>query len=215
MACMAISSWSRQSQRSDPSTSPVKHCEWIRSNGTPSFGSPMTIASADSTRRVPFDTSRSYPMASNIPHLVGMRVDATRQSSPVCAALIVFALIPSFLGVLTKDLSRILRCAFLRLRRGAARAQALDVTGAEAQLSENLLIVLSERRRAPCRHFGDAMHLNRAADRRRQLAAGAFERNDDVIGAQLRIVDHLLRPLHDAERDVNAIEDLVPMRHRL
>src|SRR6185312_4558758 len=30
-----------------------------------------------------------------------------------------------------------------------------------------------------------------------------------------RIVDNLLRPLHDAERDMDAIEDLVPMRHRL
>src|SRR4029077_10091289 len=55
-----------------------------------------------------FDASRAVrhialvPMASNIPDLVGMRVDATRQSSPVCAALIVFALIPSFLGVLAK-----------------------------------------------------------------------------------------------------------------
>src|SRR3954471_10780805 len=149
MACMAISSWSWQSQRSDPSTSPVKHCEWIRSNGTPSVGSPMTIASADSTRRVPFDTSRSYPMASNFPHLVGMRVAAMRQSSPVSAALIVFAIIPSFLAVL-EDLPTSLRCAFLRFRHGAARAQAVDVARAEAQLLENLLVVLAKRGRAPC-----------------------------------------------------------------
>src|SRR3954447_15752931 len=108
--------------------------------------------------------------------------------------------------------SRRLRCAFLRFRRGAARAQAVDVAGAEAQLLENRLIVLSKRGRAPCRHFGDAMHLNRTADRRGQLAAGAFERNDDVIRAQLWIVDHLLRLAHDAEGDVDAIEDPVPMR---
>src|SRR5437667_11618350 len=29
----AISSCCRQSQRSDPKTSPVRHCEWIRTNG--------------------------------------------------------------------------------------------------------------------------------------------------------------------------------------
>src|SRR3954462_12730214 len=111
--------------------------------------------------------------------------------------------------------SRSLRCAFLRFRRGAARAQAVDLAGAEAQLLENRLIVLSKRGRAPCRHFGDAMHLNRTADRRRQLAAGALERNDNVIRLQLRIVYPLLRPAHHAESDVEAFEDLVPMRHRL
>ncbi len=59
------------------------------------------------------------------------------------------------------------------------------------------------------------MHLDRAADRRGQLAPGAFERNYDVIRPKLRIVDHLLRPAYGPERDVDAIEDLVPMRHRL
>src|SRR6516225_7975890 len=46
----------------------------------------MTSASAVSVFRPPFQISRSKPMASNIPHLVGMRVDAIRQSAPVCAA---------------------------------------------------------------------------------------------------------------------------------
>ena len=32
-------------------------------------------------------------MTSNLPHLVGMRADATRHSAPVCAAVIAFALV--------------------------------------------------------------------------------------------------------------------------
>src|SRR5262249_23090251 len=45
----------------------------------------MTSASAVSIFRPPFQISRSKPMALNIPHLVGMRVDAIRQSAPDCA----------------------------------------------------------------------------------------------------------------------------------
>ena len=75
--------------------------------------------------------------------------------------------------------------------------------------------MFSKRRGALCRHFRHAVHLNGAADRRGQFAACAFERNDDVIRPQLRIVDDFLWPAHDAEGDVNAIEDFVPMRHRL
>src|SRR5215813_4175878 len=80
---------------------------------------------------------------------------------------------------------------------------------------EDLFGVFAEVGRAPCRHLGDAMHLNRAADRRGQLAAGAFERNHDVICRQLGIVDHLLWPAHGAERDVHVAENLIPMLHRL
>jgi hypothetical protein len=47
------------------------------------------------------------------------------------------------------------------------------------------------------------------------VVASAIQRNDDVIRAQLRIVDHLFRPAHSAERDVDATENVVPMRHRL
>src|SRR5882762_8104802 len=205
MACMAIASWSPQSQRSDPSISPVKHCEWIRSSGTPAVGSPMTIASAVSTRCVPFETSRSYPMASNMPHLVGMRVDATRHSVPVCTALIVCAVIAGMA----------LRGALLCFRNGATRPQAVDFIRAEAELLENFLVVLAEVGRAAGGLLCDVVHLNRTADRRGELAAGPFERNDDVIRPQLWIIDHLLRSTHGAEGDVDAIEDLVPMRHRL
>jgi len=75
--------------------------------------------------------------------------------------------------------------------------------------------VLAQGWSAPRRHLRNALHLNRTADRRSQLATSSFERNDNVIRAELRVVDHFLWPSHDAERDVNAIEDFVPMRHRL
>ena len=70
---------------------------------------------------------------------------------------------------------------FFCFRHGAARVQAVDLGRAESELRENFFIVFSKCRRALCRHFGDAMHLNGTADRRGQLAACAFERNDDVI----------------------------------
>src|SRR5882757_11562339 len=104
---------------------------------------------------------------------------------------------------------------FLCLRNGAARPQTIDLARAESKLPENFLVVLSNLWGPLRGHLGDAMHLKRAADRRRQLAAGAFERNDDVVRPELGIVDHLLRPAHRSERHVSAIEHLVPMRHRL
>src|ERR1700752_3211145 len=104
---------------------------------------------------------------------------------------------------------------FLLVWNDAAGAQRIDFGRAKSELLENLLVVLAEPRSALCRRLGDAVHLDRAADRRRQLAAGALERNDDVIGPELRIVYHLLWIAHDAEGDVHAAEDFVPMRHRL
>src|SRR6266571_3404425 len=82
---MAISNWSPQSQRNEPSISPVRHCEWIRTSGTPFVTLPKTSASAVSTRRSPFEISRSNAMARNIPHLVGIRVLPTRRTVPACA----------------------------------------------------------------------------------------------------------------------------------
>src|SRR6266436_8841563 len=202
MACMAISSWSWQSQRSDPSTSPVKHCEWIRSNGTPSVGSPMTIASADSTRRVPFDTSRSYPMASNIPHLVGMWVDATRQSGPTWTMPVMFA---------SKELSGLSLCP----RYGAAGMKLFDLASVEPELPENVVIVLAEVGRTACGFLCNAVHLHGAADRRGQLASRALERNDDVVRAQLRVIDDLGGFQNRSVRDVRFVEDFAPVLHRL
>src|SRR5271170_2456409 len=155
MACMAISSWSRQSQRSDPSTSPVKHCEWIRNNGTPSVRSPMTIASAVSTREVPFDTSRSNPTASNIPHLVGMRADAIRQSGPAWTMPVMFA---------SKGLSR----PYLCRRYSAAGMKLFDLGSVEPELFENFVVVLAQAGSAACGFLCNAVHLHGAADRKRQ-----------------------------------------------
>src|SRR5258705_13045077 len=93
--------------------------------------------------------------------------------------------------------------------------EAVDLFRVEAQLLENLFIMLAKFRPAFCGYLVDAVNLNRAADRRGQLAARAFEWNDDVIRSQLWIVDHLFRPTHGAERGVDAIEDFVPMRNRL
>src|SRR6202051_3688948 len=107
------------------------------------------------------------------------------------------------------------RGALLRFRNGTARSEAVDFGGGESELLENLLVVFSKRRSALRSHFVHAVHLNGAADRRGQFAACAFERNDDLIRTQLRIVDDFLWPAHDAEGDVNAIEGVVPMRHRL
>ena len=65
------------------------------------------------------------------------------------------------------------------------------------------------------RHFGNAVHLNRTVDGRSQFLAGSFERNDDVIRSQLRIIHDFLRVTNGAEGDVNAVENLVPVRHWL
>src|ERR1700733_7168815 len=102
-----------------------------------------------------------------------------------------------------------------RLRNGPARAQAVNFSGAESKLAQYLLVVLADSRRALCGHFGDAMNFNGAADRRSQLASGSLERNDDVVGAKLRIIDYFLRPADGTERDTRATENLEPMRHRL
>src|SRR3984893_18487435 len=103
----------------------------------------------------------------------------------------------------------------LWFRNGAARTQTIDFGRAKSELQEHFLVVFSNLWGTLRGHLGDAMHLKRAADRGRQLAAGTFERNDDVIRPELGIVDHLLRPTHRSERHVDAVEHLVPMRHRL
>src|SRR5258708_40197193 len=103
----------------------------------------------------------------------------------------------------------------LDARDGTARAEALDFGGTEPELFENLFVMFAERRGALGRHFRDAVHLNGAADRRCQFAARPFERNDDVIRSQLWIFNDFLWAAHGAERDMNAVKDFVPVRHRL
>ena len=72
--------------------------------------------------------------------------------------------------------------------------QAVDFGRTEPELLEDLAIVFTEIRSTPRRRLFYPMHLNGTADRRGQLAACSFERNDDVIGPQLRIVDDFLGP---------------------
>src|SRR6266436_1383893 len=104
---------------------------------------------------------------------------------------------------------------FLCFRNGTAGTQTIDFGRAKSQLPENLVVVFSNLRGACRGYLGDAMHLKRARDCGRQLAAGAIERNNDVVRPELGIVDHLLRSTHRSERHVDAVEHLVPMRHRL
>ena len=75
--------------------------------------------------------------------------------------------------------------------------------------------MFAELRGSLRRHLGHAMHLHRAADRRGQPVAGTFERNDDVVRAQLRVADDVAWPLHVTKGEVRLLEDLAPMRHRL
>src|SRR5882757_5247870 len=110
---------------------------------------------------------------------------------------------------------RTLRCALLAFGNGGTGVQALDFGGTEPELPQDLVVVLADVRRPPGWRLGDAVHLDRTADGQGELAARPFEGNDDLVGPELRIVDHLLRPADGAERDVDAIEGLVPVRHRL
>src|ERR1700747_3580053 len=77
---------------------------------------------------------------------------------------------------------------------GTACTQTADFGCAESELLQNLLVVFANLWGARVGHLGEAMQLDRTADRRCQLAAGALKRNDDVVRSQLGIIDHLLRP---------------------
>jgi len=91
---------------------------------------------------------------------------------------------------------------FLCFRNGTAGTQTIDFGRAKSQLLENLVVVFSNLRGALRGHLGDTVHLKRAADCGRQLAAGTIERNDDVVRLELGIIDHLLRSTHCSERHV-------------
>src|ERR1700694_1160285 len=137
----------------------------MRSSGAfTALMSPRISASAELVCPFAFARSCAYPIASNGPHLVGRRVEAMR---------------------LGEQLAMRLRCTLRRLRNSATRTQAIDFGRVESQFLENLVVVLSDFRSALRGYFGNSMHLNRTADRRRQLAAGAFQRDDDVVQPQL------------------------------
>src|SRR5271170_902648 len=112
-----------------------------------------------------------------------------------------------------ESISDSLILTLLFCRHGTARAQCVHFARTEPEFFEHLLVVLSQCRGAPRRHLGDAVHLNRTADRRPQLAACTVQRNDNLIQPQLRVLNDLLRSSHGAERNVNTAEDLVPMAH--
>src|SRR5882724_864986 len=171
--------------------------------------------------------ARATYMADVIALRLAGRFNWTRRMLPVCSvtiSTIVDVLFPlvnfaasrgSGAAPTAPDRVVKLRCMFLCLRNGAVRPQTIDFGRAKSELPENFLVVLSNLRGALRGHLGDAVDLKRAGDGGRQLAAGTIERNDDVVRLKLRILDHLLRPTHRSERHVNAIEHLVPMRHRL
>lgn len=79
----AISSCWRQSQRSEPKTSPVRHCEWMATNGGRECTSPMTNATASSRREAWLRKSVSppncpwNPKMRNLPHRVGNSAEET------------------------------------------------------------------------------------------------------------------------------------------
>src|SRR5258708_2819757 len=91
---------------------------------------------------------------------------------------------------------------FFCFRNGTTSMQTVDFGRIESELPKNLVVVFSDLRGALRGHLGDAMHLKRAADCGRQLAAGTIERNDDVVRLELGIFDHLLWPTHRSERHV-------------
>src|SRR6266853_6995424 len=126
----------------------------MRSNGAVTVvGSPKVSASAVFA---PPAASCTYTIEWNMPHRVGRRVNATRLSELVSS-------------VLAMRSRRSLRC----LGNGATSAQTFNLGRGESQFLQNVVVVLADIRRAHRRHLDDAMHLNRTADRRRQLAASA------------------------------------------
>ncbi len=69
-------------------------------------------------------------------------------------------------GCHSSSTSRGYRFLMLGARDGMAGAEALDFGSVEPELFENLFVVFADFRGALGRHFGHAMHLNGAADRR-------------------------------------------------
>src|SRR5882724_12018428 len=210
IAAIAISNCSRQWQRREPSTSPVKHCECTRSSGVPWLTSPRMRANALSLRRPRSSRRRSNPTARNTPHLVGSVVETTRRTVPMPTAVM---LLPApFFSVVA-------RLAGGRERLGAgdgsAGTQAIDLPRVEAELLEDLFVMLAELRGTPGRDFGHVVHLNRAAHRELQMSARALEGYDKVIGRELRVLRDVVRRPHDPEGDVGLVERLLPVCHRL
>ena len=210
---MAISNWSLQSQRSDPNTSLVKHCEWMRNNGAPCVNiahdhgecgfDGSGLAGRGTLKRQRSETFPTWWQFGG----------GNSSNRAACAPLVMtsscWSLASRSLGGLTR-----LR-TFVCCPEGAARSQAFDFVRVESQFFQNLVVVLSDFRRALCRHFGDIVHLHGTADGELQIPAGALDRHDDVVLPQLRIFDDFAGSVNDAECKVSLIEDFPPVRHRL
>src|SRR5215475_6472735 len=73
IAFIAKWSWSPQSQRAEPKTSPVRHCEWMRTKAEASFdGFPITRA-----RTFSLLSGDSNPKIRKAPNFVGSPASAT------------------------------------------------------------------------------------------------------------------------------------------
>src|SRR2546425_2711270 len=107
------------------------------------------------------------------------------------------------------------RCDLLGARDCTAPAQAVDFLRVESELFEHLFVVFSNFGSASRRHLRDIVHLYRTADRQRQVAAGALERNHHLVLPELRVLDHVTGSPHYAERDVGVVQDVAPVRHGL
>src|SRR5580693_7829430 len=97
----------------------------------------------------------------------------------------------------------------------AARLEAVDLAGGEAEFGQHLAIVLAQFRRAPGRYLVHVVHADWTADGLIEMAAGAGERHHDVVASELRIVDRLTRRMHGAIGDVLRVERLRPVGHGL
>src|SRR5690349_5962176 len=117
---MAASSCRPQSHFSEPNTSPVMHCEWIRTSvGLLGRSSPLTSATNSSV-----EVSERKPMMRNSPVSVGSRAPATR-STDLCA---VFVLLK---GISLSPIFVFSRFNKIRVRvyRSLERLQVLDEVG--------------------------------------------------------------------------------------
>src|SRR5262245_6022814 len=157
---------------------------WANSKSPTSLPAQNTFpAACQSTTRIASSLSALLRMSARLVYMLDViaffwagRLSWTRRIAPVRSvtmSLIVCSFVryssPSFSGV------------FLDFPHRSARAQVIDAFRVKSQVTEDLLGVFAEVGPALGRDLGDAVHLNRAADRPAEVAAGAFERNDDVV----------------------------------
>src|SRR6266849_1538727 len=179
-------------------------------------------APCQSTTRIPSSVAASLKRSARVAYMLEViafffsgRFNSTRRMPP--ERWVIISLIVRFLCSPRSDgcrrrLGRLrydqkLRRLFPCSRDGAARTQVVDLLCIEPQFFENLLVVFSKFRGAPCCYLGDTVHLNRAADRSLEVSTGAIQRNDNVVFPQLRVIDDFAGRLDNPERDVGMIED--------